>query len=38
MEQQTINKEFIINYFNAVSGVVKTRELLQKYISDETKR
>lgn len=35
MDQQRKNKEFLINYFNAVSGVAKTRELLEKYISDE---
>ncbi|CAN5301126.1 hypothetical protein BH11BAC6_BH11BAC6_10430 [soil metagenome] len=35
MEQQRKNKEFIINYFNAISGVDKTRELLEKYIDDE---
>ena len=35
MEQQNKNKEFIINYLNAVCGVPKTRELMEKYISDE---
>ena len=35
MEQQQQNKEFIINYFNAISGVDKPRELLEKYIDDE---
>jgi predicted ester cyclase len=35
MEQQQKNKEFIINYFNALSGVSKTRELMEKYITDE---
>jgi predicted ester cyclase len=35
MEQQKQNKEFIIRYFNALSGVSKTRELLEKYITDE---
>ena len=35
MEQQNQNKEFIIRYFNALSGVPKTRELLEKYITDE---
>jgi hypothetical protein len=37
MEQQRKNKEFIINYFNALVGTpgCKTRELLEKYISDE---
>lgn len=35
MDQQRKNKEFIINYLTAVSGVEKPRELLEKYISDE---
>ena len=35
MDQQRKNKEFIINYFNAISGVDKPRELLEKYIEDE---
>jgi predicted ester cyclase len=35
MDQQRKNKEFIINYLNAISGVAKTRELLEKYITDE---
>ncbi len=35
MEQQRKNKEFIINYLTAVSGVAKTRALLEKYIADE---
>ena len=35
MEQLQTNKEFIIDYFNAVSGVKKTRELLEKYVSDK---
>lgn len=35
MEQQRKNKEFIINYLTEVSGVAKTRELLEKYIADE---
>ncbi len=35
MEQQRKNKEFIINYFNAISGVEKPRELLEQYIDDE---
>ena len=35
MEQQKQNKEFIIRYFNAVSGVSKTKELLEKYTTDE---
>ena len=35
MEQQNKNKAFLINYFNAISGVPKTRELLEQYITDE---
>ncbi len=37
MEQQRKNKAFIINYFNAMAGTpgAKTRELLEKYMSDE---
>lgn len=35
MEQQRKNKEFIINYLNAIGGAAKTRELLEKYITDE---
>lgn len=35
MEQQKKNKEFIIRYFNAVSGVEKTRELSQQFMIDE---
>ena len=35
MEQQRQNKEFIIRYFNALSGISKTRELLAQYITDE---
>jgi predicted ester cyclase len=36
MEQQQKNKEFIINYFNALAtGVPKTRALLEKYMTDE---
>jgi predicted ester cyclase len=35
MDQQQKNKEFIINYINALSGVSKTRELMEKYITDE---
>jgi len=35
MEQHKQNKEFIVRYFNALSGVPKTRELLEKYITDE---
>jgi len=28
------NKELVIEYFNAISGVRKTRKLMEKYISD----
>ncbi len=35
MEKQKQNKEFIIRYFNAVSGVFKTRELMEEYTTDE---
>jgi predicted ester cyclase len=35
MEQQNQNKEFIIRYFNAISGVIKTQKLLEDYITDE---
>jgi len=29
------NKQLIIEYFNAVSGVKKTRQLMEKYVSDQ---
>ena len=35
MEQQRKNKEFIIRYFNTISGVVKTKELMEEYTTDE---
>ncbi len=35
MDQQKKNKEFIIRYFNAISGVAKKRKLLEEYITDE---
>lgn len=35
MEQSRQNKEFIIRYFNAMSGVEKTRELMDQYITDD---
>lgn len=35
MEQTKKNKEFIIRYFNALSGVNKTRKLMEEYITDE---
>jgi len=34
MDQAKSNKAFIIRYVNAISGVVKTREMCEKYISD----
>lgn len=35
MDQQRKNKEFIINYFNDIATSPKTRENLQKYMTDE---
>ena len=35
MEQQKKNKEFIIQYFNAISGVDKTWELLEAFTEAE---
>jgi predicted ester cyclase len=35
MEQQKQNKEFIIRYINALSGVTKTRDLMEQYMTDE---
>lgn len=35
MEQQKKNKEFIIEYFNALSGVDKTRQIISRYVDDE---
>ena len=35
MDNLEKNKELVIEYFNAISGVKKTRELLEKYISDK---
>ena len=34
MNLQMKNKEFVLEYFNAISGKVKTLELLQRYIND----
>jgi predicted ester cyclase len=34
MEQLKKNKRFIINYMNALSGVKKTPELLDRYMTD----
>jgi predicted ester cyclase len=36
MDQAKKNKEFIIRYINALSGVTKTRESLEYHISDES--
>lgn len=35
MEQTTKNKELVIEYFNAISGVKKTRGILDRYLSDQ---
>jgi predicted ester cyclase len=35
MEQNNKNKNFILEYLKALSGVDKTSELLKKYIDDE---
>ncbi|MBM1107826.1 ester cyclase [Aurantibacter crassamenti] len=35
MDQLKKNREFIINYFNAMSGADKTRELCEKYTNDQ---
>ena len=35
MEQTQKNKEFIINYFNALSNIEKTPELLSKFMTDQ---
>jgi hypothetical protein len=34
MEQNQKNKHFIIEYVNALSGIIKTRESIEKYVSD----
>ena len=34
MDSLQKNKELVIDYYNAVSGVVKTRKLMEKYLSD----
>ena len=34
MDSPQKNKELVIEYFNAVSGVKKTRRALEKYLSD----
>ena len=35
MENLKKNREFIIRYFNAISGHEKTRELCEKFTNDE---
>ena len=35
MEQQRQNKEFIIRYLNALSGKIKTREVMEQFMTDE---
>jgi len=35
MEQQKQNKEFIIRYLNSISGISKTTELMEQYMTDE---
>ena len=35
MDKNRENKEFIIRYINALSGVYKTRELMLEYVTDE---
>ena len=34
MDNLRKNKELVIEYFNAISGVKKTRNLMEKYLSD----
>lgn len=36
MTQSKNRKEFIIHYVNAISGEVKTREVCEKYMTDES--
>ena len=35
MDNLKKNREFILKYFNAMSGVAKTRELCEQYTTDE---
>ena len=35
MDNLKKNREFIIKYFNAISGVEKTRDLLEQFTNDE---
>ena len=34
MTQAMKNKEFILHYYNTMSGVIKTREMLRQFIDD----
>ncbi len=36
MEHLTQNKEFIIRYFNAISGAAKTRSIMEAFAADES--
>jgi predicted ester cyclase len=36
MDKTKKNKEFVIRYFNAISGEIKTPELCERYISDNS--
>ena len=38
MENLKKNRELIVKYFNAVTGVVKTEQLLNEYMTDEVLR
>jgi Predicted ester cyclase len=35
MDQTSTNKQLVIDYFNAISGVKKTRTIMDKYLSDQ---
>ncbi len=35
MEQSKKNKEFIVEYINAISGVEKTAELIDRFVAEE---
>ncbi len=35
MDQAKKNKQFVVDYFNAISGVPKTADLLGRYITDD---
>jgi predicted ester cyclase len=35
MEQSKKNKEFIVEYLNAINGTDKTRQVISRYIADE---